>query len=65
MLQGHIENSNKTTKLRCLVLGGEEWQKAKLLAHFEGRSVSSYIRELIKEAFKKNKKKIEMGEEEA
>ena len=44
----------------CLSLNVEDvYKKAKLLAHFEGRSVSSYLRELIKESFQKNKKKIE------
>ena len=55
----------KQHRLRCLVIPDVVYNKAKLIAHFSQRSVSSLIRELINESFRKNKKKIEMGGEEA
>ncbi len=66
-MSNQIENgmSKKQHSLRCLVIPDAIYNKAKLVAHFTQRSVSSLIRELINESFRKNKKKIETGWEEA
>ena len=44
--------------LVCLSLGQESLHKAKILAKSEGRSVSSFLRELIKKIYKKNKSEL-------
>ena len=53
------EESTKPRKdLACLSLKiGDTWDKALRGAKLEGRSVSSYIRELIKKDFRNKKKK--------
>ena len=59
-MQQASENKTRVrSDLRCLSLGhGDIWDKAKQLAQSEGRSVSSFLRELIKQAYNKKKRKL-------
>lgn len=43
--------------LRCLVIKEDLWEQAKGLACKDGRSVSSYIREVLKKQCEKEKRK--------
>lgn len=45
--------------LKCLVIDDEIWDRARLLAQYEGKSRSSLVRGLINQAFKKSKNKLE------
>ena len=57
------DSVTRTTRSRsdlvCLTLKvGSTWEMVKRLASFENRSVSSYLRELIRKSFKKLEKKL-------
>ena len=43
-------------ELRCIAVAEPIWQQAKELASSDGRSISSYIREVIKRQYRKEKK---------
>ncbi len=54
--EGYVNNPSK---VRCISIDEINWKKAKLVAYFYHRSISSLIKNLISECFRKNKKKIE------
>lgn len=59
------ESTEKRKDLACLSLKvGDTWDKALQGAKLEGRSISSYIRELIKKDFR-NKRKKELASVDA
>lgn len=43
-------------ELRCIAIHEPIWQQAKELAALDGRSVSSFLREVIKKEYRNSKK---------
>lgn len=52
------ENMKVRPDLKCVAIG-EVWEQAQYLAKKDGRSVSGLIREVLKNMYKKEKKKEE------
>ena len=63
-MNNQVKSNKKQNYIRSLVIPDAVYNKAKLVAHFMQRSVSSLIRELINESFRKNKQNIELTKQE-
>lgn len=57
-------SSKKRQDIRCLSLGDEAYLQAKELAQTSSVSVSGFLRQLIKKAYQRNKKQLQIAEVE-
>ena len=52
-----ILRTRKREDLHCISIHPTVWEQLRILANGNGRSISNYIREVIKKEFKKERRK--------